>query len=237
MNIWSRDLRFYVSIIIIMIVLGVVATTVVVDAQEYIILANEKGVQKTVFARGEGIQLELTLPYSATVQVLLHNPPGTAGPSPTIFIPPTPVQANVKTVLGPRWLDERAPCGKYRLEIMILNPPPPLQPKTDYRYFDYAMNEPQCSPPSPPLPPTPQPDMSWLIIAGVSAVAIAAVVSVLILTRLRAPPPKEERAVIPPPVPTPPTTPSTSAPKGAPPKGVVRRTPIVRSSERDEERP
>jgi hypothetical protein len=234
---WSRDLRFYVSVTTIMLVLGVVATTVVVDAQEYIILANEKGVQKTIFARGEGIQLELTLPYSATVQVLLHNPPGTAGPSPTIFIPPTPVQANVKTVLGPRWLDERAPCGKYRLEIMILNPPPPLQPKTDYRYFDYAMNEPQCSQTQIVVDGNRDQSVLWLIVAGVSAVAIATVVSVLILTRLRAPPPKEERAVIPPPVPTTPTTPSTSAPKGAPPKGVVRRTPIVRGSERDEERP
>jgi len=68
-------------------------------------------------------------------------------------------------------------------------------------------------------------------------VAVAAIVSVLILTRLRAPPPKEERAVIPPPVPTTPTTPSTPVPKGAPPKGVVRRTPIVRRTERDEEGP
>jgi hypothetical protein len=208
----------------------------VVGAQEFITLANDKGAQKTVFARGEGIQLVITLPYSATVQVLLHNPPGTAGPSPTIFIPPTPVQANIQTVLGPKWLDERAPCGKYRLEINILNPPAPLQPKTEYRYFDYAINEPQCSPQTTVIIPPPQQDMWWLIAAGVSAVAIAAVVSVLVLTRWKAPPPKE-RAVIPPPISTTPTTAPTPTPKGAPPKEVIRRTPIVKGTERDEEKP
>jgi hypothetical protein len=112
-----------------------------VGAQEFITLANDRGVQKTSFARGEGIEVLITLPYNANVEVWLHNPPGTAGPSPTNFISATPVSANIQTVLGPKWLDERAPCGKYRLEIVILNSPPPLQPKKEYRYFDYAINE------------------------------------------------------------------------------------------------
>jgi hypothetical protein len=219
--------RFYRFI---MVSVAVLLAITVVGAQEFITLANDKGTQKTIFARGEGIQIVLTLPYNANVQVLLHNPPGTAGPSPTLFIPATPVPANIQTVIGPKWLDERAPCGKYRLEIVILNPPPPLQPKTEYRYFDYAMNEPQCSPPTPPPPPPP--DMWWLFALGASAVAIVAIAAVLMLTRWRVPPPKE-RAIIPPPVtttPSPPTAPS------APPKPQHRRTPVVRGTEREEER-
>jgi hypothetical protein len=211
--------RFYGFIMVSVAVLLVIA---VVGAQEFITLVNDRGNPKTSFGRDEGIAILITLPYSANVEVRLHNPPGTPGPSPTIFIPATPVSANIQTALGPRRLDERAPCGKYLLEVRILNPPSPLQPKTEYRYFDYAINERPCTIID-----------DWLLIAlGVSAVAIAATVSVLILTRRRAPPPKE-RAIIPPPVtttPSPPTTPS------APPKPPHRRTPVVRGTEREEER-
>ena len=215
---------YVVSIILMLIFLTIVA---VVEAQEFIVLANDKGVQKSSFARGEGIEILVTLPYSANVEVWLHNPPGTAGPSPTLFIPATLVPANIQTVLGPRWLDERAPCGKYRLEIRVLNPPPPLQPKTEYRFFDYALNEPPCTPPT-PTPPTPGDTTLLIIVAGVSAIAVAAIVTVLLLSRWKAPPPKE-RVITPPPIPP------TPAPPSAPPKGPHKRTPIVRSTEREEE--
>lgn len=206
-----------------------------VAAQEFIVLANDKGVQKSSFARDEGIQVLITLPYPANVEVWLHNPPGTAGPSPTLFIPATPVPANILTQLGPRWLDERAPCGKYRLEIRILNPPQPLSPRTEYRYFDYATNEPPCTlvPPPPPPPPPPTPDFILLItIAGISLAVVAASVIGLLLSRWRAPPPKER--VVTPPISPPPVSP-TPAPPSAPPKGPHRRTPIVRGLEKEEE--
>jgi hypothetical protein len=216
----------YYFVIISMLIFLVIFT--VVEAQEFIVLANDRGVQKNSFTRGEGIEILITLPYSANVEVWLHNPPGTAGPSPTLFIPSTLIPANIQTVLGPKWLDEKAPCGKYRLEIRVLNPPPPLQPKTEYRFFDYAMNEPPCTPTTITTTTT-QGDITLLIIVvGVSAIAIAAIVTVLLLSRWRAPPPKE-RVVTPPPIPP------TPAPPSAPPKAPHKRTPIVRGSEREEE--
>jgi hypothetical protein len=205
-----------------MLVFLVIITSV--EAQEVITLANDKGVQKSSFIRGEGIKILIKLPYSATVDVLLHNPPGTAGPSPRQIISSALVRADMEETLGPVWLDERAPCGKYDLEIVI-TPPPPLLQKREHRYFDYAMNEQPCY-----IEPTRTEDTTlWLIVIGsVSAVAIAAIVTVLLLSRWRAPPPKEK-------VITPPPIPPTPAPPSAPPKGPHKRTPIVRATEREEE--
>ena len=222
----DNEKKYYVVSIILMLIFLTIIT--VVGAQELIVLANDRGVQKSSFARGEGIEILVTLPFSANVEVWLHNPPGTAGPSSTLFIPATIVPANIQTVLGPRWLDERAPCGKYRLEIRVLNPPPPLQPKTEYRFFDYALNEPPCTLTTTTITTTTGDTTLLIIVAGVSAIAIAAIVTVLLLSRWKAPPPKE-RVVTPPPIPP------TPAPSSAPPKGPHKRTPIVRSTEREEE--
>lgn len=202
---------------------------VVVEAQEFIMLANDKGVQKTNFVRGEGIEILITLPYDANVEVWLHNPPGTPGPSPTLFIPATSVPANIQTILGPKWLDERAPCGKYRFEIIIKPINPNIPPKTEYRYFDYATNEPPCAPITTTTTPE-GPTIDIIIVVSIVAIiAVIAVVIALLLSRYRAPPPKERAPVMPP---TPPTPPPSQI---QPPKAPHRRTPVVVSEKREEE--
>jgi len=215
----NYEKKFYVMLASTLIFLIVIA---VVEAQEFIVLANDKGVQKSSFNRGEGIAVVITLPYTANVEVWLHNPFGSPGPSPTLFIPATPVTANIQTELGPRWLDERAPCGKYRLEIKILNPPPPLSPKTEYRYFDYAMNEPPCTVQPPPPPPPPPWDLIAAIIGSIAAVAIVLVI--LLIFRKPTPPPK-------PPTPPPPISP----PPSPPPKPSKGPAPIVKGVKKEEE--
>lgn len=195
------------------------------NAQEYITLENDRGVQKSSFVKGEGITIAITLPYDAEVEVWLHNPPGTPGPSPILFISRTPIQANVQTKLGPKMMDEKAPCGKYQLEIMIFQRGGVLS-KSEHRYFDYAMNEPPCYNPPPPPPP-----VDWFIIAPVGGVIVAAVALIaILLLRQRAPPPKERAPTLPPTAP--PSPPPSPAP---PPKAPHRRTPIVRAEHREEE--
>ncbi len=199
-----------------------------INAQEFIVLENDAGVQKSSFLRGEGIVVTVMLPFDADVTVLLHNPPGAPGPSPTTFIPTTPVSANIQTKLGPKWLDERAPCGKYQLEIRILRQG--VLQKTEYKYFDYAINEPPCYIPT--ITTTTREGEGGLILLAVSIggiVAVAAVLAAFFMLRQRAPPPKE-RVVTPPPV-----TPPSPMPPSAPPKPSHRRVPVVRAERREEE--
>jgi len=201
------------------------------NAQEYIVLENDRGVQKSSFTRGEGIVIAITIPYNAEVEVWLHNPPGTPGPSPTLFIPRTSLRASIQEKLGPKWMDEKAPCGKYRLEIRIFQGGAYL--KSEYKYFDYAIDEPPCTPPTttvttvvpPPIP------INGLIIGTVGGLVVVVVVLVaFLLLRQRAPPPKERAPALPPTAP--PAPPPSTAP---PPKAPHRRTPIVRAEHREEE--
>lgn len=198
-----------------------------VNAQEIILLENDKGVQKSSFIRGEGLFITITVPYDAMVEIWLHNPYGAPGPSPVLFIPRTPVLANIQTKLGPRWMDEKAPCGKYQFEIRIFDSVGRLI-KTEYRYFDYAMNEPPCAPTAMPPPSSPPVDITLMmvLIAGAVIAVIAVVAVIIFILRPRVQPPKE-RAPITPPV-SPPTPPPT-----APPKAPYKRRPIVKSEEEE----
>jgi hypothetical protein len=214
---------YFYLILALMLIFSMV---VVVEAQEFIMLANDKGVQKANFVRGEGIEMLITLPYDANVEVWLHNPPGTPGPSPTLFIPATSVPANIQTILGPKWLDERAPCGKYRFEIIIKPINPNIPPKTEYRYFDYATNEPPCAPITTTTTREGPTIDTIIVVSIVAIIAVIAVVIALLLSRYRAPPPKERAPVMPP---TPPPS------QIQPPKAPHRRTPIVVSEKREEE--
>lgn len=188
-----------------------------VSAQTVYLELESNNVRKSSFHRGEEITVVVTIPYSATVEVWLHFPPGTAGPPSVLFIPSTTVSANVETRLGPGRLPEGAPCGKYQIEVRTRTP---AGTSSFYRFFDYAMNEPPCIG-LPPPPPSPD----WGMILMASIAAIVAVVGALTYVLLRQRPPKARgEVVIPPPV-QPPTTP----PK---PSG-VRRAPYVRKAEEE----
>ncbi|MEM2703180.1 MAG: hypothetical protein QXR45_08470 [Candidatus Bathyarchaeia archaeon] len=218
------------SYIVITFLVIFLASMTFVNAQRIIVLENDKGVQKSSFLRGEGIVVSVTLPYDARVDVWLHTPPGTPGPSPIQLIQGALVRANIQEKLGPMWMDEKAPCGKYQFELRILDSQGRLT--TEYRFFDYAMNEQPCATTATTITTTTittTKDIT-VIIAGISGVAIAVVVALIVIYMLRAGarPPKE-RAPVAPPVapPTPPPSP--------PPKTPYKRRPIVRGESREEE--
>lgn len=218
----NKIVKIYIVALLLIVLLTFIA---IANAQEFIVLENDKGVQKSSFLRGEGIVITVTIPYDGAVEVLLYNPPGTAGPSPVLFFSRTPVSANIQTKLGPKWMDEKAPCGKYQLEIKMFDSIGKYV-KTEYKYFDYAMNEPPCA--TSPLPPPP-PDNTLLIIILGAAVAAVAVVVVVVVFMLRpgARPPKER-------VPTTPPIAPPSPPPSAPPKAPHKRRPIIRGEEEEE---
>lgn len=223
------------SYIVITFLVIFLASMTFVNAQRIIVLENDKGVQKSSFLRGEGIVVSVTLPYDARVDVWLHTPPGTPGPSPIQLIQGALVRANIQEKLGPMWMDEKAPCGKYQFELRILDSQGRLT--TEYRFFDYAMNEQPCATTATTITTTTITTTTitttkdiTVIIAGISGVAIAVVVALIVIYMLRAGarPPKE-RAPVAPPVapPTPPPSP--------PPKTPYKRRPIVRGESREEE--
>ncbi|MEM1550301.1 MAG: hypothetical protein QXR13_00025 [Candidatus Bathyarchaeia archaeon] len=221
----NKVIKSYV--IIAFLVIFLVSITLVNAQRIIIILENDRGVQKSSFLRGEGIVVSVTLPYNAMVDVLLHNPPGTPGPSPILLISRAPVLANIQTKLGPIWMDEKAPCGKYQLELRIFDPQGRLT--TEYKFFDYAMDEPPCAITTVTTTTTitDGPSVIWMI-AGISGVAIA-VVALIVTLMLRpgARPPKERAPVAPPIAPPAP-------PPSPPPKAPRRRRPIVRGESEEE---
>lgn len=217
----NKIVKIYIVALLLIVLLTFIA---IANAQEFIVLENDKGVQKSSFLRGEGIVITVTMPYDGAVEVLLYNPPGTAGPSPVLFFSRTPVSANIQTKLGPKWMDEKAPCGKYQLEIKMFDSIG-RHVKTEYKYFDYAMNEPPCA--TSPLPPPP-PDNTLIIILGAAVAAVAVVVVVVVfMLRPGARPPKER-------VPTTPPIAPPSPPPSAPPKAPHKRRPIIRGEEEEE---
>lgn len=217
----NKIVKIYIVALLLIVLLTFIA---IANAQEFIVLENDKGDQKSSFLRGEGIVITVTIPYDGAVEVLLYNPPGTPGPSPILFFSRTPVSANIQTKLGPKWMDEKAPCGKYQLEIKMFDSIGKYV-KTEYKYFDYAMNEPPCA--TSPLPPPP-PDNTLIIILGAAVAAVAVVVVVVVfMLRPGARPPKER-------VPTTPPIAPPSPPPSAPPKAPHKRRPIIRGEEEEE---
>lgn len=213
-----RSVFISVSIVVTCILL---ASLVLAYGQQVLRMEDQSYRQKTTFLRGEQLFVVVVFPSTVTVDVLVHYPPNSPGPSPKTLVSGAVVQGKVESRLGPIILEQNAPCGKYQVEVKVVNPPGGQL----FTFFDYATNEPPCAVIVPPSPP-PTSDLLLVAFGSIAAIVIVAAVALILQRRrLEAAPPKAPAVPL-----SPPASPPAAA-RGPPKEPSV--TPRIRKVEED----